>query len=359
MTAKPVIATVLGARPQFIKAAPVAAALRDKATEIVINTGQHYDRAMAGDFFDELGLAAPNHDLGIGSGSHGSQTGRMLEAIERTLVEEDPGAVMVYGDTNTTLAGALAAAKLNIPVAHVEAGLRSFRRSMPEEINRTVVDHLAVVNLCPTGAAVQNLANEGITQGVHLVGDVMVDAALAAMPLLTTARVRALGVPDEYVSATLHRPQNVDDRSDLQTALDLFAAVPYPVAVAVHPRTHDSLERHQLRWPGNVVALPPLGYLDMLSLVRHSRALLTDSGGLQKEAIIVGTPCIVLRDETEWVETVDAGVSRLVGLDAAAAVDAIASMPVPDPGVVADLFPPGASQLVADLVVEVASQGAR
>ena len=352
---RPTVLTVVGARPQFIKAAPVSDRLSDRVVEIVVNTGQHYDPEMSDDFFAELDMRPPDVDLAIGSGSHGDQTGRMLTALESVMIERSPGAVQVYGDTNSTLAGALAAAKLDIPVAHVEAGLRSWRRDMPEEVNRVVADHLSTVLLCPTPTAAENLAAEGIVEGVDVVGDVMVDAVRRVLPNLDRRRLDRFDLPERYIAATMHRPANVDTVERMRQALELFEAMPEPVAIAVHPRTAAALQRHGLEWPASVIALPPLGYVDMLTLARYSTAVLTDSGGLQKEAIIVGARCIVLRDETEWVETVDRGMSRLVGLDSNKALDAYRSLETPDRSEIDALFEPGASARVADVIVELAS----
>ncbi|MDK1011249.1 MAG: UDP-N-acetylglucosamine 2-epimerase (non-hydrolyzing) [Actinomycetota bacterium] len=351
---QPKILTVVGARPQFIKAAPVSRALSAIADECLVNTGQHYDASMSSAFIDELSLPEPAIDLEIGSGSHGAQTGRMLEALEAVIEEQSPDVVLVYGDTNSTLAGSLAAAKLGVPVAHVEAGLRSWRRDMPEEINRVLTDHLSALLLCPTRTAVDNLDREGILQGVELVGDVMVDTVHSVLPYLNRSRLDGLAVPDRFIAATMHRPANVDSRERLAQALDLFGAMPLPVAIAVHPRTEAAMKRFGLAWPANVIALKPLGYLDMLTLVRFADTMLTDSGGLQKETIIVGTPCVVLRDETEWVETVEQGMSRLVGLDRDAALDAVRTLAVPDRDAIDALFPPGASRRIADLIADLA-----
>jgi len=350
----PKIMTVVGARPQFIKAAPVSQALSLVADEIIINTGQHYDETMARTFFSELRIPEPAVDLGIGSGDHGAQTGRMLEALETQMQKHQPDVVQVFGDTNSTLAGALAAAKLAIPIAHVEAGLRSWRRDMPEEINRVITDHLSSALLCPTDTAAVNLRNEGITEGVEVIGDVMVDAAHSVSEQLTVDRLARLGVERPYISATVHRPANVDTTDRLQAVLEVFRRMPLPVAIAVHPRTAAAMERFDLSWPANVIALEPLGYVDMLSLVKFADAMLTDSGGLQKETIIVGTPCIVLRDETEWVETVEQGMTRLVGLDSNKAVAAVAEMTSPDPDAVDALFVAGAAARVATSVVALA-----
>lgn len=354
LSMQPTVLTVVGARPQFIKAAPVSQALNDIADEFLVNTGQHYDAAMSSSLFDELSPVPPAIDLGIGSGGHGAQTGRMLEAVETVIEDRSPDVVLVYGDTNSTLAGSLAAAKLRVPVAHVEAGLRSWRRDMPEEINRVLTDHVSTLLLCPTVAAVDNLKREGIVQGVELVGDVMVDAVHAALPRLNRSNLAELGAPERYIAATMHRPANVDTPNRLSQALRLFDAMPLPVVVAVHPRTARAMERFGLGWPDNVIALEPLGYLDMLSLARYADAVLTDSGGLQKEAIIVGTPCVVLRDETEWVETVSEGMSVLVGLDVDAALDAVHTLRVPERKEIDSLFAPGASERVAHLIVDLA-----
>jgi len=321
------VVTVVGARPQFIKAAPVSAALRAVGVEeVLLHTGQHYDDAMSGAFFAELGLAEPAHNLGAGSGSHAAQTARMLTGIEEVLFAESPDWVVVYGDTNSTLAGALAAAKLHIPVAHVEAGLRSFDRRMPEEVNRIVADHLATLCLAPSPAAVAHLRSEGITESVVQVGDVMVDslhriaASLPAVPPLAAAHGME---PGEYLVCTLHRAATTDDPARLAQAIDLLGGMGMPVIFSVHPRTRaalgrSGLDRH-LAASANVVPVGPLGYSELLGLVARARAVLTDSGGLQKEAYCLGTQCITLRAETEWVETVDAGWNSVVDLDAARA----------------------------------------
>lgn len=310
------IVSVVGARPQFIKAAPVSRAFSALgAQEVLLHTGQHYDDAMSRIFFDELGLPLPDINLEVGSASHGVQTARMLEGVERVLLVESPDCLVVYGDTNSTLAGALAAAKLGIPVAHVEAGLRSGRRDMPEEINRVVTDHLADLLLCPTATAVEHLAREGISQGVHLVGDVMVDSLEAIRPRLRPDTAVRLGVSGSYFVATLHRAENVDTREGLQDALRALAAVPGPVLLPLHPRTAASMRRFGLKFPSNVHMTEPIGYLEMLSLVAHAEAVLTDSGGLQKEAVLLGTRCLTLRNETEWPETLEGGWNTIVGLN--------------------------------------------
>lgn len=310
------ILTVVGARPQFVKAAPVGRALAEKGLrEILVHTGQHFDPSMSEVFFDELGLAPPAYNLDINRLGHGAMTGRMLERLEEVIGAEKPGAVLVYGDTNSTLAGALAAAKLHVPVAHVEAGLRSFNRRMPEEINRVVADHLSALLFCPTATAVRNLAAEGITAGVHAVGDVMFDTTLDAIRRAEErSRILAtLGLtPKGFAVATLHRAENTDDPDRLAATVAWLerAAADLPVVMAVHPRTRKLMAAGGIV-PKGVRLVDPLGYLDMTQLVHHAAAVFTDSGGLQKEAYFHRVPCVTLRDETEWVETIEAGWNRL------------------------------------------------
>ena len=312
------IASIVGARPQFIKCAPVSRELRKEHEEVLIHTGQHYDHGMSEVFFEELAIPKPDYNLNIGSGTHGHQTGAMLGAIEDVLQQENPDLVLVYGDTNSTLAGALAAAKLHVPVAHVEAGLRSFDRRMPEEINRVLTDHCSDLLFCPTETAVENLADEGITGGVHLVGDVMVDAMNynRAVAEERSRILEAVGVrPGEYLVITVHRPSNTDSRENMVAILSALAEAGRPVVFPVHPRTRNYLGRYGLlaKMPENVQVTEPLGYLDMLHLMAHAAKILTDSGGVQKEAYMLGVPCITLRENTEWVETVEAGWNVLVG----------------------------------------------
>lgn len=316
---------IVGARPQFIKAWVVSRALAagERHRQVLIHTGQHYDYAMSRIFFQELGLPEPDVNLEIGSGSHGAQTGAMLSALEPILQSEKPDIVLVYGDTNSTLAGALAAAKLHLPVGHVEAGLRSFRREMPEEINRIVADHVADLLFAPTETAVQHLSHEGIHEGVHLVGDVMVDAMRAAEPLLDERRgdlLERLEVqPGEYGLLTIHRAANTDDGHRLQGLLAAVGRLDRPVIFPVHPRTGLAMTRNGERpVPTNVRVIEPVGYLDMLVLEKNSRGILTDSGGVQKEAYVFGVPCVTLREETEWVETLADGWNVLAGADAEA-----------------------------------------
>lgn len=316
------IVTVVGARPQFIKAATVSRALAYAGgfNELIIHTGQHYDDNMSDVFFRELEIPPPARHLGIGSGSHGAQTGRMLEAIEQVLLEEQPDLVLVYGDTNSTLAGALAATKLHIPVAHVEAGLRSYNRRMPEEVNRVLTDHMAEVLFAPTRAAVANLASEGIDETMmHLSGDVMYDAALFYAEKAATESTILEDhdlTPGGYVLATVHRAENTDEFARLDAIFYGLAATSedLPVVVPLHPRTRAALEREHLLEEAeeHLVLIPPAGYLDMVTLETNARLIVTDSGGVQKEAFFYGVPCMTLRDETEWVELVELGWNRIV-----------------------------------------------
>ena len=322
------IVSIVGARPQFIKAAPVSRTLRQVADEVLIHTGQHYDREMSAVFFDELDIPEPDYNLGVGSGPHGWQTGQMLIRLEGILLKEQPDWVLVYGDTNSTLAGALAAVKLHVPVAHVEAGLRSLNRAMPEEHNRVLTDHAADLLFCPTQTAVDNLAREGITEGVHLVGDVMYDAILynTALAKQRSDALTRLGLsPGGYALATVHRPRNTDDPARLRNILTAFGEIEETVIFPIHPRTRQAIAKlYQsdslfLNPPiPNLQFIEPVGYLDMLILEQHARLILTDSGGVQKEAYLFGVPCLTLREETEWVETVNAGWNLLVGADRAA-----------------------------------------
>jgi UDP-GlcNAc3NAcA epimerase len=320
------IVSIVGARPQFIKAAAVSRVLRQRHQEILVHTGQHYDYAMSGIFFDGLELPCPDRNLGTGSGSHGAQTGAMLKGVEDVLLAERPDYLLIYGDTNSTLAGALAAAKLSVPVAHVEAGLRSFNRRMPEEINRVVADHLSDLLLCPSDTAMRNLAVEGITRNAHQVGDVMLDVlnwarqSLAAKPSEILER---LGLTKQrYLLATVHRSENTDDQARLTQIVNAFNSFDEPVVFPVHPRARKAITDARCRIEGHVQLIDPVGYLDMVALTGAARMVLTDSGGLQKEACWLGVPCVTMREETEWVETVDAGWNTLVGSDSAKIVEA-------------------------------------
>lgn len=314
------ILTVIGARPQFIKAATVSrvCAARNDVSEILVHTGQHYDSNMSDVFFDELDIPRPHHHLGIGQGTHGQMTGRQLEAIEVVLLDEKPDYVLVYGDTNSTLAGALAAVKLHIPVAHVEAGLRSFNRKMPEEINRIMVDHIADDLFAPTQTAMRNLQNEGFSDSrLHLVGDVMLDASL----FYRNRAKRPVNLPDaikdgeKFILATVHRAENTDDRARLDGILNGLSQADSPVVLPLHPRTKNKIDEFDLELSEKIHIIPPVGYLEMIWLEANCAIVATDSGGVQKEAYFFGKPCITLRDETEWVELVQEGWNTLVGAD--------------------------------------------
>jgi UDP-N-acetylglucosamine 2-epimerase (non-hydrolysing)/UDP-GlcNAc3NAcA epimerase len=330
------ISSIVGNRPQFVKAAAVSSLLREAHDEEIVHTGQHYDDELSRIFFEELEIPAPARQLGVGSGTASDQTARMLAALEGVLAELRPDLVLVYGDTNSTLAGALAAAQAHIPLAHVEAGMRSFDRTMPEELNRVLADHASDLLLCSTPTAVENLAAEGITAGVHLVGDVMADVSLRFAGI-ADQRSRALEQhavePGAYVVVTAHRAGNVDDPARLGRLVELLEALPFEAVFPLHPRTRRRLTEaglmERLAGVPRLRLAPPLGYVDFLALARHARAVVTDSGGVQKEAYLLGTPCITLRDRTEWVETVEAGWNVLVDLDRDAALAALAR-PVPD-----------------------------
>jgi UDP-N-acetylglucosamine 2-epimerase len=311
------IISVVGARPQFIKCAPVSRAVRKMAEEIVIHTGQHYDVNLSKSFFDDLHIPAPDYNLGVGSGTHGYQTGAMLKGIEDILLVEHPDTVLVYGDTNSTVAGALAAAKLHIPLAHIEAGLRSYNKDMPEEINRVVTDHCSDLLFCPTKTAVFNLKKENISQGVHLVGDVMYDALLYNIELAQQSPIlQQLHLePKTFVLATLHRASNTDNGDALTRIMTGLSHLDYTVVFPVHPRTRKALKTFGISPGKNIFVTEPVGYLDFLKLESEAAAIVTDSGGIQKEAYILRIPCITVRKETEWVETVEDGWNTLVGTD--------------------------------------------
>ena len=324
------VVTVVGNRPQFIKAAGVSRLLREGHEELLVHTGQHYDDELSRVFFDELALPAPDRELGAGSGTSPAQTARMLAALEPELAAYEPDLVIVYGDTNSTLAGALCAAQCGLRLAHVEAGMRSHDRTMPEELNRVLADHASDLLLCSTPAAVANLEREAVAGETHLVGDVMADVSLAARPL-AERRSRALeehGLePGAYLLATAHRAGNVDDPDRLERLVALLLALPERTVVPLHPRTRRRLEEsgrlESLERAPHVKLTAPLGYLDFLTLARHAQAILTDSGGVQKEALLLGVPCVTLRDRTEWVETLEAGWNVLVDLDREAALAAL------------------------------------
>ena len=349
------ILSVVGNRPQFVKAAPLSLALRERGVdEVVLHTGQHYDPELSAVFFEELELAPPRYRLEAGSGTHGEQTGRMLPGIEAAVVEERPDAVLVYGDTNSTLAGALASVKLLVRVAHVEAGLRSFDRSMPEELNRLLVDQLSTLLFCPTDLAVRNLAREGIVEGVHRVGDVMYDANLRLAPLARerSSALEDAGVePGRYLVLTLHREANVAPEP-LSRVAEALAGLDEPVVFPAHPRTRAALAEGGVSLGEHVRLLPPVGYLDFAALASQARVVLTDSGGVQKEAYWYGVPCVTLRTTTEWVETIETGWNRLVATDAGAIGAAVREAA---PGAAhPDLYGDGhASERIADLLCTI------
>ena len=325
------IVTIVGNRPQFVKAAAVSRLLREEHEELLVHTGQHYDDELSRVFFDELGIPAPDRELGAGSGTNTEQTARILGALEPVLAELRPALALVYGDTNSTLAGAIAAAQADIPVGHVEAGMRSFDRTMPEELNRVLTDHASQLLLCSTQTAMDNLAREGVAGEAHLVGDVMADVSVAFREIAAerSTVLGDLGVePGSYLVVTAHRAGNVDDPARLEQLVELLEALPRPVVFPVHPRTRARLEAAGLLDRlGDLILAPPLGYLDFLELARNARAVLTDSGGVQKEAYLLGVRCVTLRDTTEWVETVEAGWNVLVDLDRGAALAALQREP--------------------------------
>jgi UDP-N-acetylglucosamine 2-epimerase (non-hydrolysing)/UDP-GlcNAc3NAcA epimerase len=324
------VVTVIGNRPQFVKAAAVSHRLRAVAEEVLVHTGQHYDDALSRVFFDELGLPRPEHRLEAGGGSNTAQTAAMLSALAPLLAAEAPDAVLVYGDTNSTLAGALAGAQAQVPVAHVEAGMRSYDRTMPEELNRVLTDHAASLLLCSSEAAAETLRGERVAGEVTVVGDVMVDVFALLAPRADGAALERLGVErGGYLLATAHRAGNVDDPERLRALVELLRGVPGPVVLPLHPRTRARLEAAGLALDG-IVAAPPLGYLEFMALLVNARAVLTDSGGVQKEAYLAGVPCVTLRDTTEWRETVEAGWNMLVDLDLGAARAALEREPPAD-----------------------------
>ena len=312
------ILSIVGARPEFVQAAPVSRALQSRHQEILVHTGQHYDHLMSQTFFDELALPRPDYNLEVGSGSHAFQTGQMLVRLEAVMSMEEPDVVVVRGDTNSTLAGALAASKLGTPIVHIEAGERSFDRSAPEEINRLVADRLAQHHLCASHTAIVHLADEGIRSSVHWTGDVMLDATIASRPI-ANERSKVLDelklTPGAYTLVTVHRASNTDDHERLHRILNTLNEMTEAVVFPVHPRTCAALRDIPIRWGSHVKTIDPVGYLDMLVLEQHARLIVTDSGGVQREAYFLGVPCVTLRDETEWTETVEAGWNTLVGAD--------------------------------------------
>lgn len=328
------ILTVVGARPQFIKAAPISREVRKRHEEVLVHTGQHYDEEMSDVFFDELGIPEPDHNLGVGSDDHGAQTARMLVGLEELIQEEDPDAVLVYGDTNSTLAAAIAASKMDTALAHVEAGLRSYNREMPEEINRVLTDHASDLLFAPSTRAVENLTAEGIEKGVHDTGDVMFDAVLFAREQAAdhSKILDELGVEEgNFVLATVHRAANTDDPDRLASILDALADDPREVVLPAHPRTVNRMEEYGIYEDAKdrLTLTDPVGYLDFVRLQDAAEVVATDSGGVQKEAFFLDTPCVTMREETEWRETVEAGWNRLVGADGEAIRRALSTAEAP------------------------------
>ncbi len=327
------IFTVVGARPQFVKAAPLSKALAEAgAEEVLVHTGQHFDGDMSDIFFSELAIPTPKHNLGISGGTHGAMTGAMLEGIESKLIAESADAVVVYGDTNSTLAGALAAAKIHVPVVHIEAGLRSYNRKMPEEINRVIADQLSEVLLCPSRQAVENLKSEGIADNVYDVGDVMADVnrmVVQGLPPRPEVLEELALEPGGYLLLTLHRAENTDDPARLEGIVRALGQLETPIVFPIHPRSRMALERCGLVLGEHVRCISPVGYGKMMALLKHCRLVMTDSGGLQKEAYWLARPCVTLRDETEWTELVDCGWNKLTGADTEAIVSAATSFEAP------------------------------
>ncbi len=321
------IVSIVGARPQFIKCASVSEELRKNNEEILVHTGQHYDYELSKVFFDQLGIHKPDYNLGVGSASHGKQTGMMLVEIEKVLINEKPDFVLVYGDTNSTLAGALASVKLRIPIGHVEAGLRSFDRSMPEEINRVLTDHVSDVLFAPTTTAVNNLKNEGICNGVFLVGDVMFDILKRSIRIAENSQIlKKLDIlPKEYFLATIHRPSNTDNIDNLSGILEAFSLSEKIVIFPIHPRTEYFIKKHRLEKSigSNIHMIRPVSYFDFLWLEKNAAKILTDSGGIQKESYLLKVPCITLRDNSEWSETIEDGWNILTGADKEKIIDAM------------------------------------
>ncbi len=351
------LVTVVGARPQFIKAAPVSAALREHHKECLVHTGQHYDPELSGALIDEIGMPQPDIALGIHGGSAAEQLGRCVLALNEVLVNQQPDAVMVYGDTNSTLAGALAADRCGIPLVHVEAGLRSFDRRMPEERNRIVADHLSSLLLCSSESGAVQLRREGIAHGVHVVGDVMQDALLATQARLQGANSAAILarfglVPGGYVLATIHRAENTDDLARLRAILGGLAAVGVPVILPLHPRTRQAMASSGLSAEGRLSTVTSLGHLEFVALTSAARCVVTDSGGLQKEAFWLGVPCVTVRTSTEWTETVTSGWNRLVDAQASDIVSAVGAA-TPQAERPALFGPTGAAARIVELLPRV------
>ena len=312
------VLTIAGTRPQLVKIGAVSRVLRESFNEVLVNTGQHYDYKMAGVFFDELKIPKPDYDLGIGSDTHGRQTARMMIAVEEVVEKEKPDMILVYGDTNSTLAGATVAAKLHIPIIHIEAGLRSYNKRMPEEVNRILTDHISTMLFAPTDNAVKNLKSEGISEGVYQVGDVMYDAVLYNIGLAEERySIQDFGlIEKKYILGTIHRADNTDDSEKLKAILNAFAVVEEIVYLPLHPRTKKMIKESGyndiIKNAGNIKVVEPISYLEMLFLEKNAKAIVTDSGGVQKEAYFAKVPCLTLRDQTEWIETIETGWNQLV-----------------------------------------------
>lgn len=340
------IITVIGARPQFIKAAAVSNKLREKHEEILVHTGQHYDENMSKIFFDELNIPYPNYNLSVGSGGggHGKQTGEMMTKLEEIYVKENPDMILVYGDTNSTLAGALVASKMLIPVVHVEAGLRSFNKAMPEEQNRILTDHISSKLFAPTETAIRNLKNEGIVENIYNVGDVMFDAVLhfGEIAKKNSTIIERLNLKDkEFILTTIHRAENTNNISRLKNIIEALNASEKTIVLPLHPRTKKYVSDYNLEFGDNIIVIDPIGYLDMLALESNCVKIVTDSGGVQKEAFFMKKPCITMRDETEWVETVENDWNRIVGTDKEKILDAIVNFIPSQPQM--DIFGDGKS----------------
>jgi UDP-N-acetylglucosamine 2-epimerase len=352
------IMTIVGARPEFIQTAPVSHAIRRRHTEILVHTGQHYDGNMSDVFFRDLDLPEPELNLGVGSGSHAEQTGQMMIRMEEAMLREKPDWVLVFGDTNSTIAGALTAAKLHIPIAHIEAGLRSYDRTMPEEVNRVLTDHLSNMLFAPTQVAVDNLAREGITSGVRLVGDVRVDVLRSIGDKAREQRSRLLSETqlsdgEPFALATIHRASNTDDRERLHAIVEVMSTLDIPVVLPVHPRLRKMMGEFGFQFSGNVRAIDPLGFLDMVALLDACQIVITDSGGLQKEAYMLRRPCVTVRDTTEWVETVNAGWNRLCEPNPAEFKAAVAQARSRPPYEHPDFYgAPGVSERICDSLEE-------
>ncbi len=347
------IITVIGARPQFIKAAAVSNKLREKHEEILVHTGQHYDENMSKIFFDELNIPYPNYNLSVGSGGHGKQTGEMMTKLEEIYEKEKPDMILVYGDTNSTLAGALVASKMLIPVVHVEAGLRSFNKAMPEEQNRILTDHLSSKLFAPTETAIRNLKNEGIVENVYNVGDVMFDAVLhfGEIAKKNSTIIERLNLENkEFILTTIHRAENTNDISRLKNIIEALNASDKTIVLPLHPRTKKYMSDYNLEFGDNIIVIDPIGYLDMLALESNCIKVVTDSGGVQKEAFFMKNPCITMRDETEWVETVENDWNRIVGTDRDKILDAIVNFIPSKPQM--DIFGDGKSSEKICIIIE-------